>query len=113
MVSILGLSLELFLLCVKPNSLCCVPNASCNRSYREFGGLNLTVSRHCRLCFPQVLQAQEDAVQSVLKEARDALLAISGNKKQYQALLTDLLVRASCPPLYRLRAWLCLDTACP
>ena len=40
----------------------------------------------------QVLQAQEDAVQSVQKEARDALLAISGNKKQYQALLTDLLV---------------------
>ena len=40
----------------------------------------------------QVLQAQEDAVQSVLQEARDALLQISGNKKQYQALVTDLLV---------------------
>lgn len=40
----------------------------------------------------QVLQAQEDAVQSVQKEARDALLAIAGNKKIYQALLTDLLV---------------------
>ena len=36
-------------------------------------------------------------MQSVLKEARDALLSISSNKKQYQALLTDLLVRALCP----------------
>ena len=42
----------------------------------------------------QVLQAQEDAVQSVQQEARDALLAIAGNIKQYQTLLTDLLVRA-------------------
>jgi len=39
-----------------------------------------------------VLQKQEDAVQSVQQEARDALLAIAGNKKQYQTLLTDLLV---------------------
>jgi len=42
----------------------------------------------------KVLQAQEDAVQSVQQEARDALLAIAGNKKQYQTLLTDLLVQA-------------------
>ena len=31
-------------------------------------------------------------MQSVQQEARDALLAIAGNKKQYQTLLTDLLV---------------------
>ncbi len=46
----------------------------------------------CASTLLQVLQAQEDAVQSVQQEARDALLAIAGNKKQYQTLLTDLLV---------------------
>jgi len=42
----------------------------------------------------KVLQAQEDAVQGVLREARDALRNISSDKKKYPALLTDILVQS-------------------
>lgn len=42
----------------------------------------------------KVLQAREDAVQSVLEEAQAKLSEYTKDKKQYEALLTDLLVQS-------------------
>lgn len=42
----------------------------------------------------KVLQAQDDAVQGVAREAHEALRGISSNAAKYQALLTDLLVQS-------------------
>lgn len=42
-----------------------------------------------------VLQAREDALQGIVKEAYAKLSQVTGNKKQYVALLTDLIVQAS------------------
>jgi V-type H+-transporting ATPase subunit E len=44
----------------------------------------------------KVLQAREDAVQTVLHEAFSALAALSNDQAKYKSLLTDLLVQVSC-----------------
>ncbi|KAK9829507.1 hypothetical protein WJX72_006258 [[Myrmecia] bisecta] len=42
----------------------------------------------------KVLQARENAVQTIVKEAHHTLTGISNDKKQYKALLADLLAQA-------------------
>ncbi|CAL8471035.1 g10577 [Coccomyxa elongata] len=46
----------------------------------------------------KVLQAKESSVHGLVKEAHSHLLSLSGNKKQYKSLLTDLTIQA----LYKL-----------
>ena len=41
----------------------------------------------------KVLQAQEDALQGILKDAEAGLARVSKDKKKYKALLTDLIVQ--------------------
>ena len=40
-----------------------------------------------------MLQAQEDALQGILKDAEAGLARVSKDKKKYKALLTDLIVQ--------------------
>jgi V-type H+-transporting ATPase subunit E len=42
----------------------------------------------------KVLQAREDAVHSILEEARKKLASVSSDKKKYETQLTDLLVQS-------------------
>ena len=44
----------------------------------------------------KVLQAREDAVQGIVKEAHKKLGSITADKKAYRSLLTDLTVQARC-----------------
>ncbi len=41
-----------------------------------------------------MLQAREDAVQGIVKEAHNKLGSVIGDKKAYRSLLTDLTVQA-------------------
>ena len=42
----------------------------------------------------KVLQAREDAVQGIIKEAHNKLGSVTADKKAYRSLLTDLTVQA-------------------
>lgn len=42
----------------------------------------------------KVLQAREDAVQAIVKEAHNKLGSLTSDKKAYRSLLTDLTVQA-------------------
>lgn len=42
-----------------------------------------------------MLQAKEGSVHGLVKEAHSHLLSLSGNKKQYKSLLTDLTIQVS------------------
>ena len=42
----------------------------------------------------KVLQAREDAVQGIVKEAHNKLGSLTSDKKAYRSLLTDLIVQA-------------------
>lgn len=55
----------------------------------------------------KVLQAREDAVQTLLHEAFSALAALSKDQAAYKRLLTDLLVQVRCSsaPLGAGRPW--------
>ena len=46
----------------------------------------------------KVLQAREDAVQGIIKEAHNKLGAVTADKKAYRSLLTDLTVQARLHP---------------
>lgn len=65
--------------------------------------------RHCRQP-PLLLQAREDAVQTVLQDAFAQLVAMSQDKAAYKRLLADLLaqVRVSCWATASRRRLLCV-----
>ena len=42
-----------------------------------------------------ILQAREDALQGIVQEAHAKLSKITGNKKQYTSLLTDLILQVT------------------